>query len=72
MVCEATESTTEEIKKTKFIWKDSKGVEYPVYINSRGSCFIYKTSAKTGMEYKNYLDPEVSQQICKELDIEYK
>jgi hypothetical protein len=49
------------------MWKDSKGAEYPVYINSRGSCFIIKTSTKTGTEYKNYLGPEISQQICKEL-----
>ena len=58
--------------KTKFTWKDSKGKEYPVYISSNGSCFVIKVSAKTGKEYKNYLGPEISQQICKELGIEYK
>ena len=58
--------------KTKFTWKDSKGKEYPVYISSNGSCFVIKISAKTGKEYKNYLGPEISQQICKELGIEYK
>ena len=72
IICEPTKSNTEVIKKTKFIWKDSKGAEYPVYINSRGSCFIIKTSTKTGTEYKNYLGPEISQQICKELNDEYK
>ncbi len=69
-------STGERVKaepvKTKFTWKDSKGREYPVYISKSGSCFVIKVSAKTGKEYKNYLGPEISQQICKELNIEYK
>ena len=58
--------------KTKFTWKDSKGNEYPVYISSNGSCFVIKVSAKTGKEYRNYLGPEISQQICKELGVNYK
>ena len=58
--------------KTKFTWKDSKGREYPVYISSSGSCFILRVSSKTGKEYKSYLGPEISEQICKELNIEYK
>ena len=58
--------------KTKFTWKDSKGKEYPVYISAKGSCYILKTSSKTGKEYKNYLGPEISKQICKELDVKYK
>lgn len=57
--------------KTKFTWKNSKGKEYPVYISDKGSCFVIKTSSKTGKEYKNYLGPEISQQICKELNIKY-
>lgn len=57
--------------KTKFTWKDSKGKEYPVYISTKGSCFVIKVSSKTGKEYKNYLGPEISQQICKELNIKY-
>ena len=69
-------STGERVKaepvKTKFTWKDSKGKEYPVYISSNGSCFVIKVSAKTGKEYRNYLGPEISQQICKELNIKYK
>ena len=61
-----------EPTKTKFTWKDSKGNEYPVYISSNGSCFIIRISKKTGKEYRSYLGPEVSAQICKELNIEYK
>lgn len=66
------ERVKSEPTKTKFTWKDSKGKEYPVYISSNGSCFIIKVSKKTGDTYRNYLGPEISQQICKELGIEYK
>lgn len=71
-------SSTGELKakqeptKTKFTWKDSKGKEYPIYISKNGSCFVIKVSAKTGKEYRNYLGTEISSQICKELNIEYK
>ena len=48
------------------------GIKYPVVINkSTGSCYIWKTSKK-GRLYKQYMIPEISQQICKELNIEYK
>ena len=58
--------------KTKFTWKDSKGREYPVYISSKGSCFVIKGKDKNGKDKKTYLGPEISEQICKELGIEYK
>ena len=66
------ERSKSEVIKTKFTWKDSKGNEYPVYMSKSGSCFVIKISKKTGKEYKNYLGPEISQQICKELGVEYK
>lgn len=69
-------STGERVKaepvKTKFTWKDSKGNEYPVYISSKGSCFVIKGKDKNGKDKKTYLGPEISQQICKELGIDYK
>lgn len=69
-------STGERVKaepvKTKFTWKDSKGKEYPVYISSKGSCFVIKGKDKNGKDKRTYLGPEISQQICKELGIEYK
>ena len=68
----STKSVKAEPVKTKFTWKDSKGNEYPVYISSKGSCFVIRISSKTGKEYKNYLGPKISQQICKELGVEYK
>lgn len=60
-----------EPTKTKFTWKVN-GVEYPIYISSTGSCYIIKTSKKTGKEYKQYLPKEVCAEICKELNIVYK
>ena len=48
--------------KTQYIYKDSKGVEYPVYLSSTGKAFIKKVSKKTGKEYKQYV-PEIGKQI---------
>ena len=68
----STKSVKSEPVKTKSNWKDSKGKEYHVYISSKGSCFVIRVSSKTGKEYKSYLGPEISEQICKELGIDYK
>ena len=57
---------------TPYTWKDSKGNEYPIYISASGSCYVIKTSKKTGKEYKNYLSKEVSAEICKELNYKSK
>ena len=69
-ISETESSTTrkDEISpvKTKFVWKNSSGEEFPVYINSHGSCFIIKKS-KSGKSYRSFLGEEVSEQICKEL-----
>ena len=66
------EHSKSEAIKTKFTWKDSKGKEYPVYMSKSGSCFVIRISKKTGKGYKSYLGPEISEQICKELNVEYK
>lgn len=58
--------------KTSFNYKDSKGNEYPIFMSSTGSCFVLKTSSKTGKEYRNYLGPEMSSDICQRLGVEYK
>lgn len=61
-----------EARKTGMKWKDSKGKEYDIMMSSRGSCFVMKISGKTGKEYKYYLGPELSQEVCKTLKVEYK
>lgn len=65
-------SSKTEPTKTKFTWKDSNGVEYPIYIGATGSCFIIKTSQKSGKEYRYYLGEDASKAICSELGVEYK
>lgn len=57
--------------KTKFTWKDSKGKTYAIQVSSSGATFVIKTSSKTGKEYKNYLGPEISKEVCRELGIKY-
>jgi len=42
-------------KDTGKTYTDSKGVKYPVYQGPKGGLFIYRTSQKTGKEYKYYL-----------------
>ena len=57
---------------TKYTFQDSKGVEYPIIVNKgSGSCFVWKKSNKTGKFYKQYMKPEITQAICKELNIKY-
>ena len=58
--------------KTKYTWKDGKGNEYPIYVAKSGSCYVIRTSKKSGNEYRQYLGKEISSEICKELGIEYK
>ena len=48
--------------KTQYIYTDSKGAVYPVYLSSTGKAFIKRTSKKTGKEYKQYV-PEIGRQI---------
>ena len=64
--------TKSEPVKTDFTWKDSKDISYPIYISDNGSCYIIRTSSKTGKEYRNYLGTEISKEVCKALGREYK
>lgn len=57
---------------TGFNWSDSKGNSYPIYISASGSCYVIRTSNKTGKDYKQYMKPEISQDICSKLGKEYK
>ena len=58
--------------KTNYTYTDSKGNKYDIYISDSGSCFVNKVSSKTGKEYKYYLGPEISNDICRKLGKEYK
>lgn len=68
----STPKQTTKAEKTPYTWTDSKGQKYDIYISKKGSCFIQKISSKTGKEYKQYLKPDVSQDICQKMGREYK
>ena len=56
---------------TSFKWEAS-GIQYPIIINKNsGSCYIWK-KRKDGTVYPMYMKSEVSQQVAKEYNIEYK
>ena len=48
---------------TPYKWEDSKGNVYPIFLHTytkgekagRTTCYVVKTSAKTGKEYKYYI-----------------
>lgn len=48
---------------TAYVWKDTKGNEYPIILHTyrkgekagRTTAYVVRTSAKTGKEYKYYL-----------------
>ncbi len=58
--------------KSGYTYRDSKGKVYDIYVTKSGACYIRRVSAKTGKEYKSYLNKEISAEICKELGIERK
>ena len=55
--------TSKTAEPTGYTWKDSKGNEYPLFLHTytkgekagRTTCYVFKTSAKTGKEYKYYI-----------------
>lgn len=49
---------------TGYHYFDTKGIRYPIYMSSKGKCFIIRTSSKTGKQYKQYL-PEITKQLAK-------
>ena len=67
----STRSTGSKATKTQFNYKDSKGKDYPIFITQNGRCFVNKVSAKTGKEYKYYLNEDISKAVCKEMGITY-
>jgi hypothetical protein len=43
---------------TVFTYTDAKGSIYPVYVGSKGSLYVARTSKKTGNYYRQYLPKE--------------
>jgi hypothetical protein len=61
------EAAKVEPTATKQTYTDSKGVVYPVWLNSKGKPFVYRVSRNTGVEYKFYLQVEGQPQPGKPL-----
>lgn len=59
-------------KDSGFTYKDNKGTIYPIMISKSGACYILRVSKKSGKTYKQYLGKDISREICKELNIDYK
>lgn len=65
-------SSVKDTLVTKFNYEDSQGATYNIIINKKsGSCYIWRKS-KNGRDYRQYMKPEVSAQVAKEYNIEYK
>lgn len=60
---EQVNKKTEPIK-TCYVYQDKDGIQYPIYLSSKGKAFIIKKSKKTGKEYRQYL-PEITKQLSK-------
>lgn len=48
--------------KTQMLYTDAKGVTDTIWVSSKGSCFVWKVSKKTGKRYRKYL-PKVTEQL---------
>ena len=64
-----TTTSVNQNTKTKFTWEDKEGNKYPIYITKKGTCYVLKTSKKTGKEYKYYLPQNIQETIKKELNL---
>jgi hypothetical protein len=52
----------ETYKLTQYTYIASDGIKYPIYVSEKGKYFIFRKSAKTGKEYRQYL-PKVQEQL---------
>lgn len=50
---------------TRYTWKSGDKV-YTIYLTQKGKAFIWKTSKKTGKQYKYYLPNEISEKLKRE------
>ena len=69
----SSKSSKKDTLMTSYRFEDSKGTLYPIIINkASGRCYVWKKSGKTGNMYKMYMKPEVSRQIAKELNVNFR
>ena len=64
--------TKAQIIETDFMYREKDGTEYKIMCNANtGSCFINKVS-RNNREYRKYLGEDISREVCRRLNIEYK
>lgn len=51
-------------KLTQYTYIAADGNKYPIYLSEKGKYFIFRKSAKTGKEYRQYL-PNVNKELSK-------
>ncbi len=56
-----------ERKKTGFVWENSNGKVYDIYITEKGACYILVTSEKTGKQFESYLPKDVAVAIREQM-----
>ena len=54
----------EAYKLTQYTYIAADGNKYPIYLSEKGKYFIFRKSAKTGKEYRQYL-PNVNKELSK-------
>lgn len=54
----------ETYKLTQYTYIANDRKKYPIYISEKGKYFIFRKSAKTGKEYRQYL-PNIQKQLTK-------
>lgn len=54
---------------TAYIYEDANGLCYPIIVNTKGKCWIWKKSSKTGKMYRYYLKGEIVETIKKEMKL---
>ena len=73
---ETKKSPTSTDQVTAYVWRDSKGNEFPIVLHEyksgekkgRVTAYVVRTSSKTGKEYKYYLPDgeKIAQEIINE------
>lgn len=56
-----------ERKKTGFVWENSNGKVYDIYITEKGACYILVTSEMTGKQFESYLPKDVTVAIREQM-----
>lgn len=57
-------TTTVDSTATGYLYQDSQGLNYPIFLSNKGKAYCWVKSKKTGKMYKKYL-PKITEQLNK-------